>query len=84
MPLLTIVQLFVDGLLFVLVTTILLSLVTIVVTSNLMWSKFALVVATLIEFVVVDLTTNLMQYEFNPIAIALTHAQSDPANFAEL
>jgi len=60
MLLLTIVWLFVDGSLSILVTATMLSLIVIVVTSNHIKSKFILVVATLIQFITIDLTTYMM------------------------
>jgi hypothetical protein len=60
MALLTTVQLFIDELLYVLVTIILSSLVAIVVTPNMMLSEFTLTIAAIILFVDVDLTINLM------------------------
>jgi hypothetical protein len=38
----------------------LLSLVAIVVTSDLMWFEFACIVAALIQFIAIDLITDLM------------------------
>jgi hypothetical protein len=60
MLLLTTMQLFVNGLLFVLVTTTLLLLIVIVVTSYVMWSEFAFIVVILIQFVTIDLIIDLM------------------------
>jgi hypothetical protein len=58
-PLLTIVQLCVDGLHFFFMIAILLSHVD-VVTSNLLWAKFAPTIVILIQILVVGLIVNMM------------------------
>ncbi len=61
MPLLTIMQLFDDVLLFALVTTILMSLVVVVVAINLMYYKYTPVVVAFMQLVAVDMTIDLME-----------------------
>jgi hypothetical protein len=60
MPLLITVQLFVDGLHYVLMTATMLSHVIVVVTSNLLWTELIHVVVTLIQVVGASLIVDLM------------------------